>query len=201
MLQIRGGDDLMTLSDHTGKVKTKNHFTQSLENIKDGLKATLILVYPMYKLQTAKAFRTGTEQAMMYQLVNYTSERAAGEALAMQTSSTRKKDETLVRLRYILETTDKQAASTSQNEPVNSVKTSHKTYKKFAWDKCGFEKGKAHRSESYPAKGKKCVICRQNGHFAKAKICNGKGPVATDEKYPRIKYWIMIRDRSDHNEV
>ena len=50
LFQIWGGDDLMTLVDHVGKLEEGQSFDDLIKSIKDGLKGTINDVFPMYRL-------------------------------------------------------------------------------------------------------------------------------------------------------
>ena len=50
LIQIWGGDVLMMLFEHVGKVQEKDTFDEAIKKIKEGLKETMNEVFPMYKL-------------------------------------------------------------------------------------------------------------------------------------------------------
>ena len=50
LFQIWGGDELMTLVDHVGKLEEGQTFDELVTSIRNGLKATMNDVFPMYKL-------------------------------------------------------------------------------------------------------------------------------------------------------
>ena len=88
----------MMLFEHVGKVQEKDTFDEAIKKIKEGLKATMNEVFPMYKLfhempQGNKKFTDWypdvLEHARRCPLENYTPERAARDAITMQTSSSR----------------------------------------------------------------------------------------------------------------
>ena len=192
LIQIWGGDDLMKLFEHTGGVNDKDTFDDAIRKIKGGLKATINEVFPMYKLfhqlpQGNKKFSDWypgvLEHAQRCPLEDYTVERAARDAIAMQTSSARLRKKaltdgpdfkTLVKLGCTLESADKQAAAMMQTEPVRNVKKEkHKSSKQVLCYTCGYEKERSHRKGYCPAKEKKCAACNKIGHFAKSQACKG----------------------------
>ena len=146
-------------------------------------------VFPMYKLfhkmpQGNKKFTDWypevLEQARRCPLENYTPERAARDAITMQTSSSRLRKkaltdgpsfEELIKLGCTLESTDKQAAVMSHTESVRHIKKDKLKLpqKKIICDSCRYDKEKDHRKGLCPAKGKQCVICKKTGHFAQSK--------------------------------
>lgn len=123
------------------------------------------------------------EHAQRCPLEDYTVERAARDAIAMQTSSSRLRKKalrdgpdfkTLVKLGCTLESADKQAAVMMETEPVRNVKKeTRKSSKHVLCYTCGYEKERAHRKGYCPAKGKKCAACNKIGHFAKSQACKG----------------------------
>ena len=50
LIQIWGGDVLMMLFEHVGKVQEKDTFDEAIKKIKEELKATMNEVFPMSKL-------------------------------------------------------------------------------------------------------------------------------------------------------
>lgn len=68
------------------------------------------------------------------------------------------------------------AASVLQKDSVHSFKTPRVIYKRITCNRCRYEKAKFNQSESYPEKGRKCVVCGETRHFMKIKVCSGKRP-------------------------
>ena len=95
-LQLWGGDDMMTLFEHEGKVVAADTFEQAVDKVKTALKGQINEVYPVYKLfcempQGKKSFSDWypavMDQAKLCNFDGYNAKRAARDAMAMQTSN------------------------------------------------------------------------------------------------------------------
>ena len=161
LIQIWGGDLLMMLFEHVGKVQEKDTFDVTIKKAKEGLKATMNEVFLMYKLfnEMPKANKRFTdwhpeilEQARRCPLENYTPERAVRGAITMQTSSSRLRKK-LIKLGCTSESTDKQVADMSHTENVRLIKKDQfKLTQKIICDSFGYDKEKAHRNGGLSSK-------------------------------------------------
>ena len=96
MLQVWGGDDMRRLFENTGEVNDVDTFEEAIKKIINGLKSMINNVYPMCKLfqgmpQGEQQFSDWVpqvlKQAHLCSLDDYTPERAARDAIVMQTSN------------------------------------------------------------------------------------------------------------------
>ena len=201
-LQIWGGDEMVTLFEHDGKVVAGDTFAAAVKKIKDAIAAQVNEIYPVYKLfcempQGNQPFTSWypkvMEQAKRCKLEAYTAERAARDAMVIQTENNKLRKKALsegpsyndfVKAGLAMESSDAQATKMGRADGVNWLKdksarsnneSQRQEYKgPSLCDFCGYDRKKAHNKGKCPAKGKMCKACDRKGHFAKAKVCPGK---------------------------
>ena len=95
-LQLWGGDAMMTLFEHEGKVAAADTYEQAVTKIKNALKGQINEVYPVFKLfcempQGKKSFTewypSVLDQAKLCNFEGYNAQRAARDAMTMQTAN------------------------------------------------------------------------------------------------------------------
>ena len=198
-LQIWGGEDMMRLFEHVGKVAEADTFDAAMTKIENALKGQINEVYPVYKLfcEMPQGRRTFGEwypavyeQAKQCNLAEYTPERAARDAMTMQTDNNQLRKralaegpsfENFVKLGIAMESATAQAGKMERTESVSAIQ--HKERERMyagkgpgkpptqLCDFCGYNPKTAHSKGKCPAKGKKCNKCQKRHHFAHAKAC------------------------------
>ena len=203
-LQIWGGDDMVTLFEHVGKVQEEaDTFEEAMKKITDALKGQINEVYPVYKLfcempQGRKSFSDWypkvLEQAQLCNFDGYTAEKAARDAMTMQTENHRLRKcalaegpdfQTFVEQGLALESATTQAKKIEksiaayhinrvfQQPHEKRVHPNQNSNQPNYCDFCGYEPRKAHKRGRCPAKGKKSHVCDKKHHFSHAKVCPG----------------------------
>ena len=207
-LQIWGGDDMMVIYEHEGKVQETYTFDQAVNKITEALKGQINEVYPIYKLfcempQGKKSFSEWypkvLDQAQLCNFDAYTPDKAARDAMTMQTENHKLRKyalaegpefDSFVKQGLALESATAQAdkiekAVTADRihridhqdrggmDNRNQANRNFRQQAKSTCDFCGYEPHKAHKKGKCPAKGKKCHICQEKHHFSHAKVCPG----------------------------
>ena len=138
-LQKWGGDQMVTLFEHEGKVISTDTFDQAVTKIKNALTAQINDIYPVYKLfcempQGSQPFSSWypkiMEQAKRCGFDNYTPERAARDAMVIQTENNKLRKKALsegpsyndfVKAGTAMESSDFQANKMEKGESVNRM--------------------------------------------------------------------------------
>ena len=93
-LQIWGGEEMVSLLEHEGKIADTDSFEEAVEKVRVALKAHINSVYPVYKLFCEMSqsqlkfvdwYPKVYEQAKLCDFASYTAEKAARDAMIIQT--------------------------------------------------------------------------------------------------------------------
>ena len=193
MLQIEGGEDMRDLFKYVGKVEEADTYAQAVEKIKAALKARGNRTSAVFRLfnqhpQGSQTFdswhKTVYKAANLIDWTGYNAEKAAVDAIIMQTSSLKLQQraiqenpnyEDLVNLGISQEQAKKKATVLpdgeseivqrlkQENEKLKSKGQGQETAKKNSCSKCG--NGRCKGSEQCFARDKECNHCHEVGHF------------------------------------
>ena len=189
-IQIWGGEEIVNLLEQEGKIGEEDSFEVAVEKVRTALKAHINDVYPVYKLFCEMSqgqqkfvdwYPKVYEQAKQCDFANYTAEKAARDAMTIQTQDNRLRKKALTEAptyANFIKAGIANEASTSQAEKmeeksaerVNALEKS-KFYKKPQSSKyqkpkrsqgsvtrecdfCGYDPRTAHVKGKCPAKGK-----------------------------------------------
>ena len=199
MLLIEGGDDMVDLFKHVGKVTDTDTYTQSVEKITTALRKRGNRTAAVFRLfnkhpqgnQSFDVWYKGVYKASkLIDWTEYNAEKAAVDALIMQTSSVKLQQraiqenpnyEELVNLGISQEQAKKKstALSDGEGETVSRLRQDleklkgqfkdKKSKNQKKCDKCMLSKCKG-GSQCFALK-KKCLKCQETGHFAASKLC------------------------------
>ena len=209
-LQIWGGEEMITLLEQEGKVTSTDSFEAAVQKVETALRKHVNDVYPIYKLfcemQQGKQtfvewYPKVYEQAKMCDFTEYSAERAARDAMTIQTSDNKLRKKALteaptyaqfIKAGIAMESSKAQAEKMEEktvDERVNYV-DKQKRYSKKRLDTvrskpplgnkasehrecdfCSYDPRTSHKKGKCPAKGKRCNQCKKKHHFAHAKVC------------------------------
>ena len=137
-MQIWGGDQMIRLFEHEGNVLETDTFMQAITKIENGLKAKINEIYPVYRLfcempQGPRSFSEWYpkvyDQAKQCNFTGYNADRAARDAMIMQTEDHKLRKKALaeapsfndfVKMGNAMESATAQAERMEKIEPVNA---------------------------------------------------------------------------------
>ena len=140
LLQLWGGDEMITFFEHEGKVTTEDTYPQAIDKIRNALKGQINEVYPVFKLfcempqgQTpfTEWYTKVLDQAKLCNFPAYTAKKAARDAMTMQTNNHKLRKHALaegtdfddfVKYGIALESSSSQAQSIEKQENVNMIR-------------------------------------------------------------------------------
>ena len=212
MLKVEGGNDMKDLFKHVGKVLVGDTYDAAVTKIKTALKRRGNRTSAVFKLfnghpQGSQSFDTWHREvykaATLVDWTAYDGEKAAVDAIVMQTSSTKLQQraiqenpnyEDLVHLGISQEQAKKKATKLpdGDNEVVNRLKLENQKLKGQMKNKQGKQIVKCEkcchpkcRDPSGPkcwATSKVCTVCKGTGHYAASKLCPKKTTTKTTSK-------------------
>ena len=138
-MQIWGGDQIIRLFEHKGNVLETDTFMQAITKIENGLKAKINEIYPVYRLfcempQGPRSFSEWYpkvyDQAKQCNFTGYNADRAARDAMIMQTEDHKLRKKALaeapsfnndfMKMGNAMESATAQAERMEKIEPVNA---------------------------------------------------------------------------------
>jgi hypothetical protein len=212
MLQLVGGEEMMTLFEHTGMVEDGDSYTAAVDKIREGIKGQTNQASARFKLfqqmpqagqPFARWYTRIKEQADRVDWTVYNAKTAARDAILFQTDDKKlmKKimaeditfDETVKaglayeqgarKVEEIRGKDDrKEVEKVARLDSLEEMVRSLKAEMGTDSNACKMCTFVHREGQRCPAKGKECLACGQTGHFVNSAVCKGKEKRVQKEK-------------------
>ena len=139
LLQLWGGDEMITFFEHEGKVTTEDTYAAAIDKIRNSLKGQINEVYPVFKLfcempqgqmPFTEWYTKVLDQAKLCNFATYNAKKAARDTMTMQMNNHKLRKHALaeganfddfVKYGIALESSSSQAQNIEKQESVNWI--------------------------------------------------------------------------------